>query len=159
MPEMMAGNFFLWLVAIHEILTPEALQENRNHKQTNKKNGKAGWGWKWTESGSTGSSKHDTRWSIDQPLTNTIEILDVMWEASIHNLSASQMWVKWDVDRREHWVLISGRKKKCTVQRGTPKRREEKGKGMKEMQDRDGWAESWGGGGGEMGGCTAQESH
>lgn len=92
------------------------------NKQT--KNCKADWGWKWTETGSTGSSEHEARWSIDQPLTNTIEILDVMWEANIHNLSASQMWVKWGVDRREHWVLISGRREKVHSAKGGLQREE-----------------------------------
>lgn len=95
------------------------------NKQTNKqKTGKPTGGWKWTETGSIGSSEHEARWSIDQPLTNTIEILDVMWEANIHNLSASQMWVKWGVDRREHWVLISGRREKVHSAKGGLQREE-----------------------------------
>lgn len=63
--------------------------------------------WKWTESRGMDSFEDSARWSIDHTLTNTIEILDVMWEAPIHNLSASQMWVTWGVDGggTKYWLV------------------------------------------------------
>lgn len=74
-----------------------------------------------------------------------------MWceRAPIHNLSVSQMWVTWGVDRGEHWVLISGGKKVQSA-RGAPKRREWGGRAreVEGMQARDGWAGRWGGVGG-----------
>lgn len=147
------------LVTALETPAPEALWANQNHKQT--KNGRRDRGWKWTGRRGAGSFEDETRWSIDHPLTNTIEILDVMWEAPIHNLSVSQMWVTWSVDRGEHWVLISWGKK-CTAQGGLKREeKREEGQGCEwEMAERGSEVGRSGRGGVDRGGVDgAQESH
>lgn len=79
-------------------------------------------------------------WSIDHPLTNTIEILDAMWETYIHNLSVSQMWVTWSVDggSTKYWLVegcIEYASEKKTRDGGGGNPRKKAGKGVMEEEE------------------------